>query len=166
MNGISKFIKPVVNIPLEYTSDTERDAELSRLLLLKGSKDLEKIKSQSIKKSLLFKLLSDNNVNSAILKDLTLNPELILGYGNLTEYQNKFGDLEYNLMTSLKGENLLTSAKGENCVADSKKGMFKNDALDSEKDDGWGMETDLELDLNDDYTTSSKDDELTSSYYF
>ncbi|OBA27320.1 hypothetical protein HANVADRAFT_1858, partial [Hanseniaspora valbyensis NRRL Y-1626] len=106
MSSLNKFVKPVVNLPLKYDFDSNNEKEsvdeLNKLLIHKNYKDLKKIKMQSIQKSILFKLLSNNQINSQILTELTQNNELLLGYGSITEYQNKYGELEYQLINVLE----------------------------------------------------------------
>ena len=146
MSSLNKFVKPVVNLPLKHdfddNSEKESVDELNKLLIHKNYKDLKKIKMQSIQKSILFKLLSNNQINSQILTELTQNNELLLGYGSITEYQNKYGELEYQLI------NVLEKLK-------DKEG-YKNDKLkntefsEEDNEDDWEMDDDdLDIDLND-----------------
>ena len=145
MSSLNKFVKPVVNLPLKHdfddNSEKESVDELNKLLIHKNYKDLKKIKMQSIQKSILFKLLSNNQINSQILSELTQNNELLLGYGSITEYQNKYGELEYQLI------NVLENLKDKE---DYKKVKIKSTELnEDDNEDDWGMDDDLDIDLND-----------------
>ena len=145
MSSLNKFVKPVVNLPLKHdfddNSEKESVDELNKLLIHKNYKDLKKIKMQSVQKSILFKLLSNNQINSQILSELTQNNELLLGYGSITEYQNKYGELEYQLI------NVLENLKDKE---DYKKVKIKSTELnEDDNEDDWGMDDDLDIDLND-----------------
>ena len=145
MSSLNKFVKPVVNLPLKYDFDNNNEKEsvdeLNKLLIHKNYKDLKKIKMQSVQKSILFKLLSNNQINSQILSELTQNNELLLGYGSITEYQNKYGELEYQLI------NVLENLKDKE---DYKKVKIKSTELnEDDNEDDWGMDDDLDIDLND-----------------
>ncbi|OBA24779.1 hypothetical protein HANVADRAFT_50636 [Hanseniaspora valbyensis NRRL Y-1626] len=145
MSSLNKFVKPVVNLPLKYDFDKNNEKEsvdeLNKLLIHKNYKDLKKIKMQSIQKSILFKLLSNNQINSQILTELTQNNELLLGFGSITEYQNKYGELEYQLI------NVLEKLRDKE---DYKKDKLKSTEFnEDDNEDDWGMDDDLDIDLND-----------------
>ena len=137
MTSLKTFSDPFIELPLKVDFDLESDNknELENLLINKTYNELKKIKEQSIKKTLIFKLLSKHNLKSDVLKNITRYPELLFGYGSIVEFQNKYSLLEYKLFHKINSDN------------DKKSKLILEDTI--EDNDGWEIDEDLDLDLND-----------------
>ncbi|XBW34875.1 hypothetical protein QEN19_000440 [Hanseniaspora menglaensis] len=139
MSNLIKFVNPAVNIPFSYPANEVESGEVNVLLLNKCINDLKMVKEQSLKKSILFKLLNGSQLNSNKLREITEANSLLLGFGSISEYQKKFGDLEFELLNELKIHKEKELAKS----------MAKRDIeQDNELNADWGMDEDLDLDLN------------------
>ncbi|KAL6930604.1 uncharacterized protein HGUI_01463 [Hanseniaspora guilliermondii] len=138
MSNLKTFSDPFIQLPLKIKFDLENEEEneLERLLMIKTLNELKKIKEQSIKKTILFKLLSTHNLKSDILEKITNHPNLLFGHGSVVEYQNKYSLLEYQLMEKLN----FSSYKSSTSIID--------DAENLDEGEDWGIDEDLDLDLD------------------
>lgn len=140
MSSLKTFSDPYIQLPLNAKVDLDSDNhdELETLLIHKTYNELKKIKEQSIKKALIFKLLSKHNLKSDVLENITTDSELLFGHGSIVDFQNKYSLLEYKLLNKLapsatKSEHKISKLKIEDPV---------------EEDGGWEMDDDLDLDLD------------------
>lgn len=140
MSSLKTFSDPYIQLPLnaKVDLDSENHDELETLLIYKTYNELKKIKEQSIKKALIFKLLSKHNLKSDVLENITTDSELLFGHGSIVDFQNKYSLLEYKLLNKLAP----SSTKTEHKVSKLK----IEDPV--EEDGGWEMDDDLDLDLD------------------
>lgn len=138
MSSLKTFSDPFIQLPLKIKLDldNEEENELERLLIIKAYNELKKIKEQSIKKAMLFKLLSFHNLKSDNLEAITSHPSLLFGHGSIVEYQNKYSSLEFQLMEKLNSGSYKSTTS------------IINDEENFDGDEGWEIDEDLDLDLD------------------
>lgn len=158
MSSLKKFSDPFIQLPLKlkFDLDNEEETELERLLLIKAHKELKKLKEQSIKKAMVFKLLSAHNLKSDNLESITSHPSLLFGHGSISEYQNKYSLLEFQLMERLSSGSLktITSIIGDEEILD--------------EGNAWEIDEDLDLHLDVDFNDmpNLEDDDANSAQIF
>lgn len=97
-----RIVNPAVNIDIRCdTSETIND-ELRAILIHKSNKDLQQVKLQTIKKTILCKIINHSQKDSETLNYINESNELLLGYGSITEYQNRFGEKEFCIINDLQ----------------------------------------------------------------
>lgn len=138
MSSLKTFSDPFIQLPLKlkFDLDNEEENELERLLIIKAYNELKKIKEQSIKKAMVFKLLSAHNLKSDNLEGITSHPSLLFGHGSIVEYQNKYSLLEFQLMEKL------------NSVSHKPTTSIIKDEENLDEGEGWEIDEDLDLDLD------------------
>lgn len=97
-----KTVNPAVNIDIRCDSRENVNDELRAMLIHKSNKDLQQVKLQSIKKTILCKMINHSQKDSKSLNYIIQSNELLLGYGSITEYQNRYGEKEFCIINDLQ----------------------------------------------------------------